>query len=61
MLAEEKYKSPYSLYQMNLISTTEIEPYRSTCFKPIMRINKQQIRNLTQALHGSYVGMLITY
>jgi hypothetical protein len=56
-IANDKFRSPYSPYEIRLLSTSIIEPYKCTNFKPTMNITKQKIIQIPQSLHGSHVGM----
>ncbi|CAF1620560.1 unnamed protein product [Rotaria magnacalcarata] len=48
----EVYRSPYSLYEIRLISTSTIDPYVNHTFNPIMKITKVELREISQKLHG---------
>ncbi|CAM4842150.1 unnamed protein product, partial [Rotaria magnacalcarata] len=50
--ANEIYRSPYSLYEIRLISTSTIDPYVNHTFNPIMKIIKVELRQIPQKLHG---------
>ncbi|CAF4995878.1 unnamed protein product, partial [Rotaria magnacalcarata] len=55
--ANEIYRSPYSLYEIRLISTSTIDPYVNHTFNPIMKIIKVELRQIPQKLHGVNVGL----
>ncbi len=57
-MANEKFRSPYSLYQIRLQSGTTVEPHSSVNFKPLMKITKQELIDIHQKLHGTIIGTL---
>ncbi|CAF2139242.1 unnamed protein product [Rotaria magnacalcarata] len=59
--ANEIYRSPYSLYEIRLISTSTIDPYVNHTFNPIMKIIKVELRQIPQKLHGVNVGKVMPY
>ncbi|CAF2073335.1 unnamed protein product [Rotaria magnacalcarata] len=56
-IASEKFRSPYSIYEIRLISSTKIKSYKCISFNPIMITKNQPIQNLFYIVHGSSVDI----
>lgn len=56
-MANERFRTQYSPYELRLLSITRIESYTPTNFLPMMIINKKELHSINQTLHGSPVGM----
>lgn len=57
-MVQKKYRSTYSIYQIQLLSNTIIEPYNSSNFKPLLKINKEPLINILKKRHGSTIGTI---
>ncbi|CAF4353779.1 unnamed protein product, partial [Rotaria magnacalcarata] len=54
-LANQNFTSPYSSYEIRLTPTSIINTNKSISFNPVILIKKQDIRNIYNILHGSFV------
>ncbi|CAF1427877.1 unnamed protein product [Rotaria sordida] len=55
--ADERYRTSYSMYEIRLLPTSNIQPYQSAGFSPNIKITKTEIRYISQSLHGTNVGI----
>ncbi len=50
------YRTPYSMYEMRLLSDTDVHVYESTGFNPTIKITKKEIRNIPQSISVLQTG-----
>ncbi|CAF2680533.1 unnamed protein product [Rotaria sp. Silwood2] len=55
-LADPKYRSPCSSYEIRLCPSTFIQSYECAAFDPLFKISKQELRNISELPHGVSVG-----
>ncbi|CAF5015062.1 unnamed protein product, partial [Rotaria magnacalcarata] len=54
--SNENYRTAYSLFEIRLVSNTNIQLYKSNIFNPNIKITKRTIHDITQLANGSNVG-----
>ncbi|CAF2160488.1 unnamed protein product [Rotaria magnacalcarata] len=54
--SNENYRTAYSLFEIRLVSNTNIQLYKSNIFNPNIKITKRTIHDITQLANGSSVG-----
>ncbi|CAF3836019.1 unnamed protein product [Rotaria magnacalcarata] len=56
--ANELFRTPYSMYEILLLSISEVNVYNVSGFHPSIKLNKKQIRDIAQTIHITNVGKL---
>ena len=55
-IANRNFASPYSIYEIRSIPSTIISTYKSITFNPFIQIDKHELRNIVNCLHGALIG-----
>ncbi|CAF1677680.1 unnamed protein product [Rotaria magnacalcarata] len=56
-IARKQFRSPHSIYEIRLLSTSKIKSYKCVSFNPIMLTKTQSIENLLYLVHGSSIDI----
>ncbi|CAF4466104.1 unnamed protein product [Rotaria sp. Silwood2] len=59
--AHERYRTPYSMYEIRLVRNTVIEFYEYMGFNPRIKIMRKEIANGSQMMHGRLIGKLSSF